>query len=58
MTHPIAKARGPATLLAELAIWPSVSAKSPVLHTPMVGACTGGNSKSDRRYDSGGTLAR
>src|ERR1700758_105622 len=34
--------QGPATFSAESVIWVSVRAGSPVLQTPMVGACTGG----------------
>src|ERR1700688_4348369 len=48
----------PVTWSAEPSICASVRAKSPLLHTPMVGACTGGSSMGGSTYVWGGTLAR
>src|SRR5258708_1111443 len=48
---PVASSAEPATCV-------SVRAMSPLLHTPMVGACTAGNATGGATQDSGGTLAR
>src|SRR5690242_3252317 len=50
--------QGPVTCSAESVICTSVRAGSPVLQTPMVGACTGGSWSGGPTHDSGGTLAR
>jgi hypothetical protein len=48
----------PATSSAESVIWISMRARSALLQTPMLGACTGGSAGGGATQDSGGTLAR
>jgi hypothetical protein len=51
-------AQGPVTFWTESVICRSVSAMSPVLHTPIVGAATAGSERPGLSHTSGGMFAR